>query len=50
MLMQNEYPYLRTPQNFTAFYFNVGAAQNVMPMARGVINYSFCNEVMEQDT
>lgn len=49
-LTQNKYPCLKTPQHFTAFYFSVGAAQNVTPVARDVINYSFCNEVMEWDT
>lgn len=46
MLIQNKYQCLRTQRHFTAFYFSVGTATNVMPMARDVINYPLLQQML----
>lgn len=44
--MKNEYQCLRIPKHFTAFYFSVGTARNVMLMAREVINYPLLQQMI----
>lgn len=44
--MKNKYQCLRIPKHFTAFYFSVGTARSVMPMAREVINYPILQQMI----
>jgi len=47
MFMQNKYQCLRIPKHSTAFYYSVGTARNVRPMARDVINYPLLQQMLQ---